>query len=108
MAALSSSPAILKGAFVKFDPEFPQGQIIVFQYNPDKIKRKLVTNTDRHFPIKSPSEIITFTLLLDATDALESSSQNIVKSGIYSRLSAFEILLYPHRLRMDKKGLSWN
>ena len=39
----SRSPKLLKGAFVKFTDEFvvPVPNIIVFQYNPETLKRSL-------------------------------------------------------------------
>ena len=85
MASLSSSPKILKGAFVRFDPKSPQGRIIVFQYNPERIYRKLEAPTNGHFPTQSPREMIIFTLMLDATDDLEfpDQHQDTVESGIY-------------------------
>jgi hypothetical protein len=98
MASLSSSPKILKGAFVRFDPKSPRGRIIVFQYNPEKIYRKLEAHTNGHFPTQSPREMIELTLMLDATDDLEfpDQHQDTVEYGIYPLLSALEMLLYPH------------
>jgi hypothetical protein len=106
MASLSSSPKILKGAFVRFDPKFPQGRIIVFQYNPEKIRRKLEAFTSGHFPTQLPREMIRFTLMLDATDDLEFPDhyQDTVESGIYPTLSALEMLLYPHNPNKALKG----
>ena len=114
MSFLPSSPKILKGAFVAFDPEADshnKRNCITFQYNPERIYRKLesrMTRTARssswwnkvlkkHSTTKSPCETIMFTLILDATDDLEDPSQhqNTVTNGICPLLSAIEMLLYP-------------
>ena len=113
MAFLSSSPKILKGAFVRFDPESPQGRIIVFQYNPEKIYRRLEAPAKGYFPPKSPRETITFTMALDATDDLEDPDQhqNTAEFGIYSSLSAIEMLLYPHSSKRACRsflGIRWS
>jgi hypothetical protein len=98
MAFLSSSPKILKGAFVQFDPKSPKGRIIIFQYNPEKIYRKVEAHINGHFPTQPPREMIIFSLTLDATDDLEfpGRHQDTVESGLYPSLSALEMLLYPH------------
>jgi hypothetical protein len=87
------SPKILKGAFVQFDQQTTPGRIITFQYNPEKLFRKLEASTKG----SSPRETITFTLILDATDDLEKPGDHphAVESGIYPQLSAIELLLYP-------------
>jgi hypothetical protein len=85
------SPKILKGAFVQFDQLSTPGRIITFQYNPEKLFRKLEAGTKG----SSPRETITLTLVLDATDSLENSEPVAIESGIYPQLSALELLLYP-------------
>ena len=93
MTIFPRSPKILKGAFVQFDRQTTPGRIITFQYNPEKFFRNLEARTKGSLP----RETITFTLALDATDALEEPGANphTVESGIYPQLSALELLLYP-------------
>jgi len=104
------SPKLLKGAFVKLSEAFlgPVPNIIVFQYNPEKIKRDLIpssADTEKGrlrgkattaAPF-DPEEKFDLTLELDATDALEEPDKHpvAVATGIGGRISAIEHLLYP-------------
>jgi len=100
--------AALKGAFIDFGAgvlgKLPN--IIVFQFNPDQITRtpKLVQppppdtgagqrNTEEQ-PGK-PSESISFTLKLDASDQLAAGNPTAAASGILPTLSALELLMIP-------------
>lgn len=113
----SRLPRILKGAFVQFDEQSSQEHTIVFQYNPDKIYRKLEVCTERSRAnrfrsTKSPRETITFTMILDAMDNMEHADEHpdAVAAGIYPTLSAIEMLLYRQnsaRARKGFLGLSW-
>ena len=98
----------LKGAFVKFDVDQLGGlpDIIVFQFNPDSVSRTpSVAEQEVHqadigdrkprsqpFP---PTESISFSLRMDATDQLAEMSPVAAASGILPTLSALELLLYP-------------
>lgn len=98
----------LKGAFVKLDADLLGGlpDIIVFQFNPDSVSRtpSLVDRStydpstgDRN-PLSQPfppTESISFSLRLDATDQLAESSLVAAASGVLPTLSALELLLYP-------------
>lgn len=104
------SPKLLKGAFVKLSEEFlgPIPNIIVFQYNPEKITRTMTPSSPESKtggkggeattaePF-DPNEEFDLTLLLDATDALEEPESHpvAVVAGIADRISALEHLLYP-------------
>jgi Contractile injection system tube protein len=98
----------LKGAFLKFDAgllgKLPS--IVVFQFNPDRVTR---TPTLARAPMKSdgsgrrpaaqqpdqPSQSISFTLRVDATDQLAQSNPIAVASGVLPTLSALELLMVP-------------
>lgn len=98
----------LKGAFVKLDADLLGGapDIIVFQFNPDTVTRSpsLVPQQiedpeigdrkprTRPFP---PTESISFSLRLDATDQLADSDVVAAASGVLPALSALELLIYP-------------
>ena len=87
-------PQILKGALVQFGRGLPQqGRTIAFQYNPESLRRTL----EPAGPSKAPTEIIRFTLTLDATTALERPDQEpaALASGLLPALAALELLLYP-------------
>ena len=87
-------PQILKGALVQFGRGLTQqGRTIAFQYNPESLRRTL----EPAGPSKAPTEIIRFTLTLDATTALERPDQEpaAVAWGLLPALAALELLLYP-------------
>lgn len=86
-----NSPRVLKGGFVHFEAEAPQGRVIAFQYNPETLKRIIA-------PVDPPAQLketIEFTLALDASDALEHGDPTASSLGIYPALSALELLVQP-------------
>lgn len=109
------SPKLLKGALVEFSERFigPIPNIIIFQYNPEKLTRTLDVWTPSDSqeganpgtPSASsataqpadPPESFNVVLELDATDALEEPESHPVAviSGIADRIAAMEMLLYP-------------
>ncbi len=106
----SQSPKLLKGALIRFDAAtpIPVPNIIVFQYNPESVTRKLspwYSKKDTDDPrIKDtlgeaydPEETLSLKLWLDAADALEEPHTHpvAVLSGIADRIAAIEMLLYP-------------
>jgi hypothetical protein len=111
----SRSPRLVKGAFIQFDEQNSQANMIVFQYNPDKIYRRIEARVKKPQSIASrvpPREIITFTITLDATDNLEHADEHpeTAETGIYPTLSAIEMLLYPGNSVQTHKsflGIRW-
>lgn len=104
MSGFSRSPRLLKGAILGFDPANPLASIVVFQYNPDTITRRLEPRTvssengDRSESLRltgPPKETITVSLEVDGTDGLEAQNPLTIVSGIYPTLSALEMLVYP-------------
>jgi hypothetical protein len=104
----------LRGAFVEMMPTFlvPIPNIIIFQYNPETIThtwtpaQKATAPTSEAEPkpnplavMGNPGESFSFTLTMDATDMLADGSpvaQGIASvKGIYTRIAALEMLLYP-------------
>lgn len=110
----SRSPKLLKGALVKLSEEFlgVVPNIIVFQYNPEKMTRDLTPSSadaqtegkgggrwgiaTRDAPF-DPGEKFSLSLILDAADALEEPDNHPVAviSGVADRIAALEMLLYP-------------
>jgi hypothetical protein len=100
------SPKFLKGAFVQIDTNSSVQKRIEFQYNPEKIDRRIQVHENpkrrwfyknRNEPAASeatPREFLTFNLMLDSTDAFDDSGG---ENGICSRLSAIELLIYPKK-----------
>ncbi len=102
----------LKGALVEFAPSalpLPVPNVIVFQYNPETMTHtwhqresggRSGTSTNNPFAVPGmPTESFSFTLALDANDDIASGLQPAAAEatayGVYTRLAALEMLLYP-------------
>jgi hypothetical protein len=114
MASTPISPRLVKGAFIEFSNRFGVSfipNIIIFQYNPERIIRKLEgwkEDTATAGKSKSdggnaqpfdPGETLEMKLEFDATDVLDKPATHplAVISGIADRISAVEMLLYPQQ-----------
>lgn len=104
MTAFPGSPRLIKGAIIGTDPINPLASVIVFQYNPDTMTRRLEARSkggqeeDRSEALRltgPPKETITLSIELDAADQLEEIHPLAVASGISPALSALEMLIYP-------------
>jgi len=89
-----ASPQVQKGALVRIDdPDAPKsGDAFVFQFNPESLERGIEQSPDG-----PPAEVISFTLPLDAADAMAAPGSNeaIDEHGLYPALNALEMLMYP-------------
>jgi hypothetical protein len=105
MSSFPCSPRLLKGAIIGLDPAKPLASVVVFQYNPDTLSRRITArssggndNADRSEAFRltgPPKEEITASIEIDATDQLEQANPLAVVSGIHPTLAALEMLLYP-------------
>src|ERR1700754_775610 len=105
MSGFTGSPRLLKGAIVGLDKNNPLASIIVFQYNPDTMTRRLGArasggseNSDLSESLRLTGprkETYTISVEVDAADQLERVDPITVASGIYPPLAALEMLLYP-------------
>src|SRR5262249_49423041 len=105
MSTFPGSPRLLKGAIVGFDPVNPIASVVVFQYNPDTMTRKLEARTSggtgtggRSEALRltgPPKETITPTNRGDGPPQLQHGNPLAVTMGVYPPLSALEMLLYP-------------
>ena len=106
MTTFPGSPRLIKGAIIGLDPVNPLASVIVFQYNPDTMTRRLDArstgggdNSDRSEAFRltgPPRETITLNgIEIDATDQLEQGNPIAITTGIYPTLAALEMLLYP-------------
>jgi hypothetical protein len=103
---------VLKGALVEFMPTFlpiPVPNVIVFQYNPETMTHAwtqpepaTTAGVEQSNPLAVlgvPGEAFSFTIAMDARDEIADGSAPAValaeSTGIYSRLAALEMLLYP-------------
>lgn len=106
MTTFPGSPRLLKGALVGVDLFNPLASIIVFQYNPDTLTRRVEPRAtsgdgDRGEAFRltgPPKETITLSLEIDATDQLEQVHPLAVTVGINPTLAALEMMLYPKSL----------
>ncbi|MEH0553625.1 hypothetical protein [Streptomyces sp. B21-101] len=96
-----------RGALVGVDPANPLAGLVVFQYNPDEMTRRLVARTPegdegaggaRSEALRltgAPIETISLAVEVDATDQLADGDPQAVLLGIHPQLAALEMLLYP-------------
>ena len=110
------SGVLLKGALVKFTPTsmpVPVPDVIVFQYNPETMTHTWTqpgaappsatatgaAEGSNPLAVKGmPGETFSFTIAMDANDQIADGTATAAlaqQSGIYSRLAALEMLLYP-------------
>jgi hypothetical protein len=100
----------LRGALVEFMDTFlvPLPNVIIFQFNPETITHTWTpaqtvaasSPNDNPLAVKgTPGESFSFNLAMDASDMIADGSpvaEGIaVASGVYSRLAALEMLLFP-------------
>ncbi len=107
------SPRLLKGALVVYESQTPgpRPKIIVFQYNPEQLERKL----ENRAPEKKrgtnakeevlrvagpPKETINLTVVLNAADQLEQNDETVRKLGLLPALATLEMLLYPETFQV--------
>jgi hypothetical protein len=103
MTGYARSPRLLKGAIVGLDPFNPLASVIVFQYNPETLTRRLTANAagqsashGEALRLKGPpEETINLAVEIDATDQLERGDGIAASMGIYPTLASLEMLLYP-------------
>lgn len=110
-------PLLLKGALVVFETPIPvPTNIIVFQYNPETMTRKLSqpaggaqaggggsanpcsTAGDTRNNLLLPSESYQLAVELDAADQMEVDDPVTNLVGLHPALAALELLLYPRPL----------
>lgn len=106
MSAFPGSPRLMKGAIIGVDKFNPLASVVVFQYNPDTLVRRVQANTGqpesptapRVEPMRfngPPRETISLTMEIDLADQLERGDAMASLLGLYPTLSSLEMLLYP-------------
>jgi hypothetical protein len=108
-------PLLLKGALVVFELALPiPTNIIIFQYNPEMMTRRLEQSAggdqscasgaprnpclnagDTRNSLQAPIESYSLTIELDAADQLEENDLVTRAVGLHPALAALELLLYP-------------
>jgi len=106
------SPQLLKGALAVYPSQRRgnQPRLIVFQYNPEQLRRTLARRAptreagnagqareDAQRVPGPPVETLNLSVTLDATDQLEQPQQNraVAQNGLQPVLATLELLLYP-------------
>lgn len=103
MTTFPGSPRLLKGALIGVDVFNPIASVVVFQYNPDTMTRRLEPRAsggegERGEAMRltgPPKETITLSVEIDAVDQLEQAHPLAVSMGINPTLAALEMILYP-------------
>jgi hypothetical protein len=113
MSEFPGRPPVQKGALIVYESQTPGTQPtcqIVFQYNPETLRRTFATRTPPREASQStaaredvlsvpgpPVESITLTIELDAADQLEDPkhAEAVDENGLHGALAALELLLYP-------------
>ncbi len=103
MSTFPNSPRLIKGALIGVDIFNPLASVVVFQYNPDTMTRRLEPRTaggdgekGEAFRLAGPpKETITLSVEIDATDQLEQANPIAVATGVSPTLAALEMMLYP-------------
>jgi hypothetical protein len=98
----------LRGAFIQFTETFPVPipNVIIFQYNPETMTRTWTPATTRRAapgdhasdPLAitgDPRESFSFTLAMDANEMIADGDPVAATTGVYPRLAALEMLLFP-------------
>lgn len=120
MADFPRSPQLLKGALAVYDTDTSTAQptVIVFQYNPDQVRRTLANRTlpadqrgggqgareDVLRVAGPPVETITISVVLDAADQLADPDRNrtTAEKGLHPALAALEMTMYPASLDAEE------
>lgn len=107
MTTFPNAPRLQKGAIVGLNPANPLASVIVFQYNPETVRRSLTAQTSGGNEGRTsatvealrltgpPQETIDLEIAIDATDQLEKATPPATVLGIHPQLAALEMLLYP-------------
>lgn len=103
MTTFPGSPRLIKGALVGVDLFNPLASVVVFQYNPSTMTRRLEARSvgadsdpgEVQRLSGPPKETITLSIEIDAADQLEEANPLATQLGIYPSLSALEMMLYP-------------
>jgi len=103
MTTFPGAPKLTKGAIIGFDLANPLASVILFQYNPKTMTRRIEGRLQQQEGARTevtrltgpPNETIDLKIELDAADQLEKGDPIAGALGIYPQLSALEMLLYP-------------
>lgn len=94
MSPIPGSSRNLRAGFLLLDPNTAAvSKVIEFPFNPATLSRELQAVSSDGSPAE-PREMISFTILLDASDGLANRDPVTMELGVLPLLSALEVLLY--------------
>jgi hypothetical protein len=106
-------PRLAKGAIAVYESPTAgsQPKIVVFQYNPEQLQRKIEHRAAKPKPGAKedvfrvegpPKETLTVNVVLSAADQLANPAEHeaVVQFGLHPALSTLEMLLYPSTFRV--------
>lgn len=121
MREFPRSPKLLKGALALYDTDksTSKATVVVFQYNPDSVRRTLANRTPPQQPggggnpgaredvlrvAGPPVETISISIVLNAADQLAAPASNpdTAENGLYPALAALELMMYPPSLNAEQ------
>lgn len=100
------SSKFLRGALIQMTQTFgvPMPNVIIFQYNPETLTHSwspaevdyMQAQGTNPLAVRGlPAETFSFSLVMDANDQIAAHDPIAITSGIYTRLAALEMLLFP-------------
>ena len=103
MTGFTGSPKVFKGAIIGLDATKPLASVVVFQYNPEKVTRRLRPKTGSTEGAEGeamrlagpPEETFTLEVEIDAVDQLSVGDPIAGTLGIAPQLASLEMLYYP-------------
>ena len=116
MTDFPRSPRLIKGALalLEKDQATSDARLVVFQYNPDQVRRSLANRTPqapagganqgaREDVLRvagPPVETINLSIVLNTADQLAAPEANsdVAKDGLHPALAALELMMYPPSL----------
>ena len=113
MSSFPGSPRTVAAGFVRLSSDGAIERIVSFQYNPETISRRLEATTTGATSVRAgapaePREVVSFRVVLDASEDLERASAIAVDAGVRPQLAAIELLMYaPTRFPNDAILLVW-
>jgi hypothetical protein len=113
MSGFPGSPRTATAGFVRLSSDGAIERIVGFRYNPETLSRRLeATNTGAaSVPAGAPAEpreVVSFRVVLDASDDLQQASAIAIDAGVGPQLAAIEQLMYaPTRFPDDAILLVW-
>ncbi len=84
--------------------------IVPFQFNPESVQRSLTGGAEaeapggQYSPVRfpaAPKETISLEIQVDVIDELDAGDETAAEQGVYPRLAALELMLYPPSWQVD-------